>query len=61
MGLKFGAFECMFCRSREKEKKKKRVQNQVENVGKVKEEGRPLKGYFGHVIKCAIFYAPLTL
>ena len=44
-----------------KKKKKKRVQNQVENVGKVKEEGRPLKGYFGHVIKCAIFYAPLTL
>ena len=42
-------------------RKKKRVQNQVENVGKVKDEGRTLKGYFGHVIKCAIFYAPLTL
>ena len=53
--MKFGAFEWMFCRSREKEKKKKRVQNQVENVGKVKEEGRTLKGYFGHVIKCVIF------
>ena len=60
MGLEFEAFEWMFCRSREKGKKKK-VQNQVENVGKVKEEGRTLKGYFGHVIKCAIFYAPLTL
>jgi len=51
--LKFGAFEWIW--------EKKRVQNRVENVGKGKEEGRTLKGYFGHVSKCAIFYSPPTL
>ena len=40
---------------------KERAQNQVENVAKGKEEGRTLKGYFSHVVKCAIFYALLTL
>ena len=38
-----------------------RVQNRVENVGKGKNEGRTFKGYFGHVSKCAIFYAPSVL
>ena len=38
-----------------------RVQNRVENVGKGKNEGRTFKEYFGHVSKCAIFYAPPTL
>ena len=37
------------------------VQNRVENVGKGTKEGRTLKGYFSHVVKCAIFYAPPTL
>ena len=35
---------------------KKKKKNQVENVGKGKKKGRILKGYFGHVVKCAIFF-----
>ena len=33
----------------------------LKNVNKGKEEGRTFKGYFGHVVKCAILYALLTL